>query len=215
MAWRSFFLEICGLDLGDEITGKAAAYRDANGAGWWWPHTDFVVVSERQTELHREQVGPTGWGSHRLHREDGPAIRWGDEWELHFWHGTQVPAWVCGADGGPTVEKIWAEQNAEVRRCAIEAFGWPDFIDAANLALVDECEDPGNPGQTLALYDVPEQLYEEPVRVLLCTNGTQERDGTRHRFGLTTPADQATALAAAAWTFGMTESEYAGCARRT
>ena len=49
----------------------------------------------------------------------------------------------------------------------------------------------------------------ERVRVLLCANGTVERDGTRRRFGLTVPEDVPTALAAAAWGYGITAEEYA------
>ena len=61
--------------------------------------------------------------------------------------------------------------------------------------------DPGNPGNTITLYDVPHQIFDEPVRVLLCTNGSVERDGTRRRFGLTVPARIDDPIAAAAWTY--------------
>ena len=44
--------------------------------------------------------------------------------------------------------------------------------------LVNEADDPGNPGQRLELYDLGADLadlYPEPARILLCTNGTVER----------------------------------------
>jgi hypothetical protein len=103
-----------------------------------------------------------------------------------------------------------AQPNAEIRRCAIEKMGWDRFIAEAGLRQVgDTIPDPGNPGQSLALYDVPEQIYDTPIRVLLATNGTPEADGVRHRFGLTVPATVKTPLAAAAWTYGLSLSEYA------
>jgi hypothetical protein len=67
-------------------------------------------------------------------------------------------------------------------RCAIERMGWDQFITEANLTQVGEpVADPGNPGQLLTLHDVPTGIYDEPVRVLLCTNGTPEADGAPRR----------------------------------
>jgi hypothetical protein len=44
--------------------------------------------------------------------------------------------------------------------------------------------------------------------VLLCANATEERDGTRRRFGLTVPAHIGDPVEAAAWTFGLTADQY-------
>jgi hypothetical protein len=171
----------------------------AKCAGWWWCFRDFAIITERPRELHRDALG-------RLHCETGPAISFPDGWGFHAWHGVRVPAWVIE---NPTVAAIAAETNAEVRRCGIEALGWDAFIAAAELRPVDACADPGNPGHDIALYDVPEEIWGERVRVLLCTNGTVERDGTRRRFGLTVPDDTPTALHAAAWGYGISVREYA------
>jgi len=120
----------------------------------------------------------------------------------------RVPADLI--ETGWDTQRILKEPNAEIRRCAIERMGWPAFITEARLKQVGATvDDPGNPGQTLALYDVPERIYDAPIRVLICTNATVERDGTRHTFGLTVPEHIATPLAAAAWTFDIPESEYA------
>ena len=88
-AWRWFSLE-AGLSLDTAVQAKADAWHDANQAGWWWPNGQFVIAVDRPTEIHLEQIKPQGWGSHQLHREDGPAIAWGDEWALHFEHGRRV-----------------------------------------------------------------------------------------------------------------------------
>lgn len=115
----------------------------------------------------------------------------------------------------PDLDRIVAEPNVEIRRCGIESLGWAPFIAGAGLTPVDSGPDPGNAGQEIALYDVPERLWGEDIRVLLCTNGTGERDGTRHRFGLTVPSRIGTALEAAAWGYGLTADEYAAAQRRT
>ncbi|MFL6113961.1 MAG: DUF6745 domain-containing protein [Catenulispora sp.] len=179
----------------------------AQSAGWWWPFDNLCIISERPCEIHTEPWDATE-GSVRLHCGDGPAMRFRDNWTVHTWHGTTVPAGLIDGDGW-TVEQILAARNQEIRRCAIERIGWETFIDRAALKAVAPAEaDPGNPDQTITLYDLPEQLFDEPVRVLLCTNGSVERDGTRRRFGLTVPAGLNDPVAAAAWTYGWTTDQY-------
>ncbi|GAA3672171.1 hypothetical protein GCM10022224_040470 [Nonomuraea antimicrobica] len=183
--------------------------------GWcWWPFRDFVIFCPRPAESHVEQVGEGRWATLRPHRADGPAIGWADGFGLYFWHGTHVPRAII--DDTLTADEILREPNAEVRRCAIERRGWDRFTTEADLAQIGPAiPDPGNPGQTLTLHDVPHGVYTATVRVLLCTNGTVERDGTRRRFGLTVPADCTDPLQAAAWTYGLTPAEYAQAQRRS
>ncbi|WP_406304506.1 hypothetical protein OHA61_22250 [Streptomyces sp. NBC_00885] len=172
----------------------------ARNAGWWWamPHT--AVLTERPNILHRDRDG-------RLHHETGPALTYPDGFSIHAWHGTRVPADLI--ESGWNTQRILTEPNAEIRRCAIERLGWDQLIAEAGLTQIGESvPDPGNPGHTLALYDAPEALYDEPVRVLLCTNGSVERDGTRRKFGLTVPAGIDDPIHAAAWTFGWPVAAY-------
>jgi hypothetical protein len=172
----------------------------ARNAYWWWAFKGFAVLSERPTAIVRDPQG-------RLHNPSGAAVAFRDGSAVHAWHGTRVPADLI--ETGWDTQRILKEPNAEIRRCAIERMGWPAFITDARLKQVGATvDDPGNPGQTLALYDVPERIYDAPIRVLICINATVERDGTRHTFGLTVPEHIATPLAAAAWTFDIPESEY-------
>ncbi|MEU8345713.1 DUF6745 domain-containing protein [Actinomadura meyerae] len=173
--------------------------------GWWWPREDVCTVSERPVELHTEVWDDDGLV--RLHRADGPALRFGDGWDVHAWHGTRVPSWVIDA---PDVGRIEREANVEVRRCAIESIGWGDYIDRAGLRLVAVAPDPGNPGSELRLYDLRDR-----TRVLLAVNGSVERDGHRRRYGLTVPDGIADPVAAAGWTYGLSADQYARLVRRT
>ena len=93
--------------------------------------------------------------------------------------------------------------------------GWDRFVIDAGLKLVDDAADPANPGQVLRLYTVPRRLLDQRLRILLCTNATRGRDGTRRTYGLTVPGDCGTALEAAAWTFGVPQHQYAQLARAT
>jgi hypothetical protein len=94
--------------------------------------------------------------------------------------------------------------------------GWERFTADAQLTRVGSpVPDPGNPGQHLVLYDVPARLWGGSVRLLMCTNGTADSDGTRRRYGLTTPAGISDPLAAAAWAARLSPAEYVGMVRRT
>jgi hypothetical protein len=187
----------------------------ARSAGWWWAYSGFAVVTDRPWLLRRDP-------DNNLHSAAGPAIAYRDGWGFYCWHGRRVPAWVVDA---PTTDAIAAEPNVEFRRCAIESLGWDRFIHEAQLAPVGipagsgiggaMVADPGNPGQSLILYDVPERLWGDRIRLLLCTNGSAERDGTRRRYGLTVPAGISDPLEAAAWTVGLTRDQYARTVRRT
>ena len=166
--------------------------------GWWWPHERVAILTERPTAIHRDPQG-------RLHADDGPALTWADGYAQHWWHGTAVPEdfWIWD------LSRVLAERNAEVRRCGIERHGWDAVTD--RLTLVGEADDPGNPGQRLELYDLGADLadlYPEPARILLCTNGTVERDGTRRRFGLPVPATHTDPVAAAADLYGWPVEAY-------
>jgi hypothetical protein len=197
--------------------------RIAKSCGWWWPYDGMCIISERPEVVRMEPWPGRGEAARRLHCPDGPALRYRDGWEVYSWHGTQVPKELI--TGGWSTDDILRQPNAEVRRCAIEHRGWDRFIAEAGLKQIGEpVPDPGNPGQHLTLYDVPENIYgNAEVRVMLCTNGTPERDGTgtRRRFGLTVPASVPNPIAAAAWGYDdpdhpvrVTPENYAQLARR-
>ena len=162
------------------------------------------MASRTRRDPHRAtHCHPSPQG--RLHADAGPALTWADGYAQHWWHGTAVPEDFWTWD----LSRVLAERNAEVRRCGIERHGWDAVTD--RLTLVDEADDPGNPGQRLELYDLGADLadlYPEPARILLCTNGTVERDGTRRRFGLPVPAAHTDPVAAAADLYGWPVEAY-------
>jgi hypothetical protein len=203
--WLSFYdtFDALGITGAEAIRGLVGVSKNA---GWWWPLKGAVILTERPTALTLDNQG-------RLHAENGAALTYPGGFNLYMWHGTRVPADLI--ETGWSVEQIMAEPNTEVRRCAIEKMGWDQFISASGFTLADECDDPGNPGQVLRLYDIPRNLLDFPVRVLVCTNATVERGGTRHTFGLTVPTDCGTAMQAAAWSFGLAEKEYRALERAT
>lgn len=197
------------LDSGAETRESSQAIENAQSAGCWWPFREFVVVCDLPTEVHTEAAD----GSTRLHNGDGAVVRWGDGWGIHAWHGTAVPRDLI--ENGWDTERIMAERNAEVRRCAIERVGWDRFITTAGFRLIDQAPDPANPGQVLRLYNVPRSVLGHRARILLCFNATPERSGTRRVYALPVPTACRTALAAAAWSFDVPEQTYEQLARAT
>ncbi len=174
----------------------------ARNAGWWWPMRDTVILTDRPDTLHRDPQG-------RLHCETGPALRYRDGWAIHAIHGVRVPADLI--EHGWDVARILEEGNAEVRRAAIELTGWEHFISDSGLTLVASAPDPGNPPHELELYDLPDRLrdmYDDQARILLCTNGSVEPDGTRRRYGLPVPAHHNDPVAAAADLYGWPAEAY-------
>jgi hypothetical protein len=179
--------------------------------GWWLAYQDICIVAERPAVVCAE--APGAWSHARLHCPDGPAITFRDGWSVHSWHGTAVPASLI--EDGWDAAAIMRERNAEVRRCAIEKLGWNEFEHY--LIRVASAPDPGNPGQVLTLCGLPPSIrdtYSGPLRLLLCSNGTPEADGSRRRFALQVPPHHTDPVAAAAELYGWTRGEYAALARR-
>jgi len=193
-------LHFCAAQISGIDSARVDALADSitEVGGWWWPHERVAILTERPTAIRRDPQG-------RLHADAGPALTWADGYAQHWWHGTAVPEDFWTWD----LSRVLAERNAEVRRCGIERHGWDAVTD--RLTLADEADDPGNPGQRLELYDLGADLadlYPEPARILLCTNGTVERDGTRRRFGLPVPAAHTDPVAAAADLYGWPVEAY-------
>ncbi|MEU8269045.1 DUF6745 domain-containing protein [Sphaerisporangium sp. NPDC049002] len=167
--------------------------------GWWFPLDGAAVLCERPLLVRRDE-------DHRLHSATGPALAWPDGSAVYAWHGTRVPAWVVTT---PTTDAILAEDDVEVRRCAIESLGWDRYVADAGLTLVAEAEEPRDSGRVLALYEVPERILGEPARVLLHSAAPDARDGVRRASALVVPAEVATPFDAAGWAHGLTGDQYA------
>ncbi len=182
----------------------AAAQQNVSIAlgGWWWALNDVAVLTRPPVALHKDRDG-------LLHSEDGPAMQYGDGFSIYAWHNTLVPADLIEFGWNP--ERIMNEPNTEVRRCAIERLGWDAYIEQAGLTPYASAPDPGNHGHDLQLYDIPNRLISDVAlrrRLLLCTNGSIERDGTRRRYGLLVPDRHKDPVAAAAELYGVPVEVY-------
>jgi hypothetical protein len=203
----SFFLDVCGLDLGADMNERAQAYADtASSACWWWPHRDFVMVCERPRVIGRDARG-------RLHREDGPACEFRDGWGVYAVHGVRVPGDIIESPQTLTVKRIEEESNAEIRRVMIERYG-------ASRYLIDSGAKEIHRDERGILYR-KEIADDEPLVMVKVKNSTPEPDGSIKdyflrvdpqirplldaRFG---KEQKPTATNAIASTFGMRGEEY-------
>ncbi|MGY0235631.1 DUF6745 domain-containing protein [Longispora urticae] len=170
----------------------------ARSAGWWWAYENVAVLTERPTAVHRDNVG-------RLHRGDGPALSYPDGYGLHAWRGMPIPPEVADELPRLTVARIRAEDNAEVRRVMLEHFGFDRYL-AESGATKAHSDGYG----TLWRVDL---ARDEPLVMVEVLNSTPEPDGTRRTYFLRVPPGTRTARAGVAWTFGLTEEEYAPLAQ--
>jgi hypothetical protein len=182
----------------------------ARAAGEWWPMRNSVILTERPTELHRDAEG-------RLHHPSGPAVRYPDGWCLWAWHGVTMPREIIEDD--VPIRRAVSLRNSEQRRCAVELLagraGWRAVVGQAGWPRVGrETVDPGNLGQILSLWCV-EELYDDHLHLLLMTNGSLERDGTRREFAELVPGWIRDPVRAAAWQIGLTADQYRETVRRT
>ncbi|MEW2050913.1 DUF6745 domain-containing protein [Streptomyces sp. NPDC005476] len=146
-----------------------------SGCGWWWPYRDLCVVSRRPVAMATEDL-PRPYSQTRLHCADGPALTFADGWACHVWHGVDVPGDLV--EEGWSVDRILAEPDRRIRRCAVERMGWPEFLDAAGLTPKHvPVADPAVPGGALTLYETPESLLGHAATVLVFTDDRGRRRG--------------------------------------
>jgi hypothetical protein len=184
------------------FTGQATAELDrwaalARSCGWWWPYQGLCILSERPAVVTME---PTpGRDAYRLHRTDGPALRFRDGWEVYAWHGTRVPRSFIEHEW--SVADILAEPTFEVRQRGIERMGWDRFLtEAAFRPAALGVPAPDDNG-TLALYDVPEQLFGQPARMLVWTPAGLDHDLDPKVYAMAVPTDLTDPVEAFNWTW--------------
>ena len=134
-AYITFFRDVLGVSI-----PAIDAYADlVESAGYVWLNQDFAIVSERPTELHRNDRG-------QLHRADGPALLYPDGWALWMINGVNVGEQLVMMPETQSLQHISDERNAEVKRIRIERFagrdagenaGWQRYLTESKAKVLN------------------------------------------------------------------------------
>jgi len=137
MSWHAY-LEVyrrAGLELPGDTWDREDAYRTAQqSSGWWWPHTDFVMVCNRPRAIRMD--------NNRLHCDTGAAIEWRDGYAVHALRGcrmTKEQATTPVEDmTRDWIEKHYLnESNAQVRAEITNKMGKDLFVSRMDAKVVD------------------------------------------------------------------------------
>ncbi len=177
---------------------RKAEWITVKGSFGYLPSRTVVIVAPDPLEekMDRER---------NFHCNDGPAITW-DDFSLWFLHGVRVTE--DQLEGNMSFQQFLNISNSEVRRVLMERKGWTWITD--HLKPLDVCPDPANAGNMMTLYELPPRLSSwDRRRLVIMTNASPSRDGSKRVYGEFVPRDCNTAMQAQAWAWGVSTSVYA------
>jgi hypothetical protein len=157
-AYTSFFREAMRLHLPDGLWDRDRAHADtAMSACWWWPHREFIIVSNRPDTISRNARG-------QLHSDTGAALQFRDGWTLYSLNGVPVQRSLVetrAEDLDPRL--IVSERNVDVRREIIRKIGIERVCAGLGATVLDTgTDDAGQPCEVLELHlgdGVPVRRY--------------------------------------------------------
>ena len=187
-------------ELSEATAGLAGQWQAAAHFGWIVPHEHVCYLSERHHVL-------TSDATERLHCADGPALAYHDGMAASFWKGVAVPANLIEHPDRITARAIDRELDPVVRRCMIDIITPARYIATGSAVRVGEDE-------TGVLWRKLWWGFDAWAAVEV-ENGTPESDGTRKHYFLQVPPTVRTAREAVAWTYGLSEHQYAQLKLRT
>ena len=170
--------------------------------GWIIPHARICWLSDLPVQIATD---PTG----RLHNGIGAALKYADGASVYAWKGIAVPDWIIERRDLLTVRAIDRQTNPWVRRCMVEVLTPERYIAMGGATCVNR--------------DATGKLWrrqwwgpgDDTWVAVEVINGSPEPDGTFKRYYLQVPPTVRTAREAVAWTYGLTDSQYANLVTRT
>jgi hypothetical protein len=157
-AYISFFRDVCGLKLPGDLWERSRAYEGTvSSACWWWPHRDYIIVSEHPVAIHTERV--PGTTRTRLHCGTDMSVKFGDGWGIWSWHGVRVTEQIILSPETLTAQQIASERNAQIRQVMVERVGVERICQMFHAKMLDQA--------TITIDGV-----RHPYELLHCTVGT-------------------------------------------
>ena len=190
--------ESCGLT--SETAAVMGLLKVASSTGWIVPYENFCWASERPDVLKTDDQG-------RLHSAEGPALQFADGWAYYSWKGVRIPSWMIEDKDLITVALVNRERDPVLRRCMIDIMTPQHYIAASDAVCISR-DDAGS------LWVKTWQHWDSWAAVEV-VNATPEPDGSHRHYVLQVPPTMRTAREAVAWTYGLTDQEYARLRLRT
>ena len=126
----SFFTEVCGLELDEDIKERAEIYNKlVRSVNYFWLNEHFVMVCARPKRIARNESG-------QLHSDQVKAIEYPDGWGLYALDGVVLPEelWKKITSQTMTFKEIMAIEISDQRTVALKYN--PEAIIKENAELV-------------------------------------------------------------------------------
>lgn len=97
--------------------------------------SQVLVLAARPT-IHKNAAG-------ELHNDEGPAVQWADGAKQYYIDGHalgHLGELIVERPQDLTIEHINNEENEEIKRLAIDKFGWGKYLDGVGATLLDRRE---------------------------------------------------------------------------
>lgn len=172
----------------------------AKNSGWMVPHEHVCWLGERPRTLRTDDRA-------RLHSRQGPALEYRDGLAVYMWKGVPVPEWMIEQPDLITPSFIDRHPDFLLRRCMIEVMEPGRYIASGGAIPIARDE-------TGILWR-KQWWNNDAWAAVEVVNGTAEPDGTFRHYFLQVPPNVRSPREAVAWTYGMTETEYARLRIRT
>lgn len=181
IAGLGFLKEVVGVDLGKVTDAYNAMDLITKHLGWWWGHTEFVVLCRRPKTASigtPENGNADRNGQPCFHNESGPALELHDGFKTYSVRGVRVPENIILNKEGITIDEILAERDAEVQRIMIEFYGRDRFLrDGEGKVIASDtvAVRPGDPTHTQEIVRVLIHMDKINRRYLAATDGSTGR----------------------------------------
>lgn len=198
ICFYTFCRDILGIRYVEKQNKLLNAWADlAHSTFWWWCFENYIVFSERPTEIHL--VPPPEGGTERLHNTAGPAVAFKDGTKYWYVEGVRVPSKIVEAPEKLTAGDVRSETNQEVRRIMLQRMGLEKFLKESGSEIIHSEEDPPRRLHRTAQFPgEPEpHVYVEV-----------QDPSTERMYFLRVPPTVTTCTEAVAWTFGLTAEQY-------
>ena len=198
LAFFEFIHDVC--DPGSQARRLRGLWQAVRNGGWFLAYERTCWITEPPVVLETDP-------QNRLHSRTGPALAFPDGWSLYAWKGIQVPERIIREADRLTADDISRQWDPMIRRCMLEIYTPERYVRGGHATRAAEDE-------TGILWR--KRWFEgDSWAAVEVVNGTPEPDGTYKHYYLQVPPTVRTPREAVAWTYGLSEHEYAAVRRRT